>query len=198
MSGLRERKKAKTHAAIQEHAMRLFAEQGYEATTVEQIAAAADVSPSTLFRYFPTKQDIVLHDALDPLLFAAFGEQPPELSPIQALRASMSAVFSGLTPEDLALEYERQVLILSVPDLRARMLDDLAVTIHQVAEVLAARVGRSADELPVRAFAGAVIGAGIGVWLTSSGSEPLTARGMADLMAEFDAAMVFLDGGLHL
>lgn len=80
MSGLRERKKAKTHAAIQEHAMRLFAEQGYEATTVEQIAAAAEVSPSTLFRYFPTKQDIVLHDALDPLLFAAFGEQPPELS----------------------------------------------------------------------------------------------------------------------
>ncbi len=115
MSGLRERKKAKTHAAIQEHAMRLFAEQGYEATTVEQIAAAAEVSPSTLFRYFPTKQDIVLHDALDPLLFAAFGEQPPELSPIQALRASMAAVFSGLTPEDLALEYERQELILWSP-----------------------------------------------------------------------------------
>ena len=198
MSGLRERKKAKTHAAIQEHAMRLFAEQGYEATTVEQIAAAAEVSPSTLFRYFPTKQDIVLHDALDPLLFAAFGEQPPELSPIQALRASMAAVFSGLTPEDLALEYERQELILSVPDLRARMLDDLAITIRQVAEVLAARVGRSADELPVRAFAGAVIGAGIGVWLTASGEAPLTAQGMADLMKDFDAAMVFLDGGLRL
>lgn len=78
------------------------------------------------------------------------------------------------------------------------MLDDLAVTIRQIAEVLAARVGRSADELPVRAFAGAVIGAGIGVWLTGSGSAPLTAQGMADLMKDFDAAMVFLDGGLRL
>ncbi len=59
-------------------------------------------------------------------------------------------------------------------------------------------MGRSADELPVRAFAGAVIGAGIGVWLTASGSAPLTAQGMADLMKDFDAAMVFLDGGLRL
>jgi transcriptional regulator GlxA family with amidase domain len=53
--GLRERKKTKTRAAIREHALRLFREQGYEATTVEQIAEAAEVSHSTFFRYFPTK-----------------------------------------------------------------------------------------------------------------------------------------------
>src|SRR5690348_5485874 len=87
--GLRERKKAKTRAAIQRHALRLFREQGYEATTVNQIAEAAEISPSTFFRYFPTKEDVVLYDAVDPVAFAAFEAQPRELSPIEALRRTL-------------------------------------------------------------------------------------------------------------
>ncbi len=194
LTGLRERKKVRTHEAIQEAALRLFHKQGYAATTVEQIAEAAEVSPSTFFRYFPSKEDVVIHDALDPLLLAAFGEQPAELSPIQALRASMAAVFGALSPDELALERERQELVLAVPELRERMLDDLAATIRVYAEALAARVGRSADELRVRAFAGAVFGAGIAVWLTSSEGGP-----MPDYMEQFDAAMAWLDDcGLRL
>jgi AcrR family transcriptional regulator len=193
LSGLRERKKAKTHLAIQEAALRLFRAQGYEATTVEQIAAAAEVSPSTYFRYFPTKEDVVIHDALDPLLFASFAEQPAELSPIQALRASMAAVFGALTPEELAFEYERQELILGVPELRARMLDDLAATFQGFAEALASRVGRSPDDLEVRAFAGAVLGAGIAVWLAGPPGEKV-----GDFIGQFDAAMAYLDSGLRL
>src|SRR5215467_5528655 len=95
--GLRERKKAKTRAAIQQHALRLIQEQGYEATTIEQIAEAAEVSPSTFFRYFPTKEDVVLYDDLDPLLFAAFEAQPAELNPIQAMRCALREVFTSLT-----------------------------------------------------------------------------------------------------
>ncbi len=200
MSGLRERKKARTHEAIQEAALRLFRTQGYEVTTVEQIAAAAEVSPSTFFRYFPTKEDVVIHDALDPLLFAAFAEQPPELSPIQAMRAGMAAVFGALTPDQLALERERQDLILGVPELRARMLDDLATTIRGFTEALAARVGRSADDVSVRAFAGAVIGAGIAVWLTVADAVPVEGyHGVPAYMEQFDAALVWLDDcGLRL
>src|SRR5579871_1515510 len=86
--GLRERKKARTRAALREHALRLFREQGYQATTVEQIAAAAEVSPSTFFRYFPTKEDLVLQDDMDTRIVAAFEQQPPGLGPIAAVRAA--------------------------------------------------------------------------------------------------------------
>src|SRR5919198_3405569 len=84
--GLRERKKARTRAAIREHALRLFREQGYEATTVEQIAEAAEVSPSTFFRYFPTKEDVVMVDDIDPMMVAAFNAEPPDTPPLRALR----------------------------------------------------------------------------------------------------------------
>ena len=60
--GLRERKKAETRAAIQHEALRLFRVQGYDETTTEQIAEAAEDPPSTLFRYFPSKEDLALTD----------------------------------------------------------------------------------------------------------------------------------------
>src|ERR1700748_138925 len=86
-SGLRERKKARTRATIRQEALRLFREQGYQATTVEQIAAAAEVSPSTFFRYFPTKGDVALQDDMDTRMIEALEQQPPELGSIAAMRA---------------------------------------------------------------------------------------------------------------
>jgi hypothetical protein len=82
----RERKKAKTRSAIQALAPRPFQEQGYDATTVQQIIEEAEVSESTFFRYFPTKSDVVLMDDLDPLIVEALQRQPEELSVLQALR----------------------------------------------------------------------------------------------------------------
>ena len=192
--GLRERKKAKTKAAIQQHALRLFRQQGYQATTVEQIAEAAEVSPSTFFRYFPTKEDVVLYDVLDPPVVAAFRAQPAELSPIQALRGAMRHVFADLPAEELEVQRERDQLIRSVPELRAAMLNEFARNLDLLAELVAERVGRRADELAVRTLAGAVIGVGVAVWYTAA-DQTMT---MTDALAQIDAGLAQLEAGLPL
>src|SRR5215468_8179960 len=100
--GLRERKKQKTRWSIQEHALRLFREQGYEQTTVDQIAAAAEISPSTFFRYFKTKEDVVLQDDYDPLLVRSLEAAPADLRPVPALRHAMRTAFSTLDEAERA------------------------------------------------------------------------------------------------
>ena len=104
--GLRERKKAGTRAAIQRHALRLFREQGYEATTVGQIAGAADISESTFFRYFPTKEDVVRWDEFDPLLVEAIWAQPAgadQLSGPLRLLSDVMAERAGRQPDEFAV-----------------------------------------------------------------------------------------------
>ncbi len=190
--GLRERKKAKTRAAIQQHALRLFREQGYDATTVEQIAAAAEVSPSTFFRYFPTKEDVVLWDAFDPLILEAFKAQPAELSPLEALRRALAAAWAGLSKEEMAEQRERMALIISVPELRARALDELVGGVQLLAELVAERVGRPADDFAARNMAAAVVGVGIAA-IVAAAEDP-----DADLGALMDAGLAHLEAGLPL
>jgi AcrR family transcriptional regulator len=158
MSGLRERKKAKTRAAIQEHALRLFRDQGYAETTVQEIAAAAEISPATFFRYFPTKEDTIVLDRLDPLMIELFRNQPAELSPTDALRASIRQSLDTLTEDEWALESERQRLVMNAAELRVRMLDQLYEGIDLLASLAAERTGRAPDDIAVRAWAGAVVG----------------------------------------
>src|SRR5882762_11103969 len=102
--GLRERKKIQTRETIQREAYRLFDENGYANTTVDQIADAAEVSPSTFFRYFPTKEDVVLGDDYDALMVEAFRAQPAGRTPMQAIRAAMRATFADLPDDALARE----------------------------------------------------------------------------------------------
>jgi AcrR family transcriptional regulator len=167
--GLRERKKAKTRAAIREHALRLFREQGYDATTVEQIAEAAEVSHTTFFRYFPTKEDVVLQDDMELLWINALRAQPPDIPPVAALRASLHDAFASLSAGDLAKIRETAGFALSVPAVRARMLDELSRTTQVMATAIAERTGRSPDDFEVRTFVGAALGVALSSWFTAQG-----------------------------
>src|ERR671913_281731 len=117
-AGLRERKKARTRAEIQRQALRLFRERGYEATTVARIAEAAEVSESTFFRYFPTKEDVVFWDEFDPLIFEAFRAQPAELGSIRVLRGSIRDAMARASAPGRGDRRGRLELLLSVPPLR--------------------------------------------------------------------------------
>jgi AcrR family transcriptional regulator len=186
--GLRERKKAKTRDAIQREALRLIAKQGYHATTVEQIADAAEVSPSTFFRYFPTKEDVVLHDELDPRLLESLRAQPSELGLIAALRRTMRDVFDGLSEAEAARELQRHELARSVPELRARTLDQYAGGLDMLSQAFAERLDRPAGDVAIRALAGAVIGVGMAAILTA-GDRP------EDFVEQFDAHLAQLEAG---
>jgi AcrR family transcriptional regulator len=190
--GLRERKKAKTRAAIQREALRLFREQGYDETTVSQIAEAVEISPSTFFRYFPSKEDVVLYDDLDPLLFAAFEVQPVELSPVQAIRGALREVFAQLPADEMAQQMERSRWILGIPELRTRVLEQFIETMQMLSALLAKRVGRPADDPKVQMFAGALMGVLISALLTGIG-EP-----KADFLALVDESLAYLEAGLPL
>lgn len=175
--GLRERKKAGTRTAIQHHAVRLFREQGYDATSIEQIADAAGVSHRTVFRYFPTKESLVTADDTGARLAAACRAQPAGLGPVAALRAALRDVLADL---DIAAKRDRQALVLGVPALWAASLPSITATRDVLAELVAERLDRPADSPRVRALAGAVFGVLLSVWLDWAADPDLDAPEVLD------------------
>jgi AcrR family transcriptional regulator len=191
--GLRERKKLKTRRAIQEHALRLFLAEGYDATTVEQISAAAEVSPSTFFRYFPTKEDVVITDEYDPLIAESLRRQPAELSPVEALRRTLREIVGTMLITDRQRILERVTLSMSVPALRARQWENMQETQQLIAQMVAERLGRSPDEFELRAFSAALLG----VWQVTI-TTWVAEGGESDLLALLEQALDYLSAGCPL
>lgn len=190
--GRRERKKLRTRALIQREALRLFLEKGFEATTIEEIAEAADIAPSTFFNYFPTKEDVVLQDDLDPVLLEAIHVEPAGLGPIAMLRNAIHHVFSRLTPEQNAIFRRRLALMASNPTLRAAFLNQSASQLDEIVAVVARRAGRSSDDFAVRNLAGALLGVMMATFLTAANDPD------ADLLGLTDQALAHLEAGLPL
>ena len=191
--GLRERKKARTRHLIQSHALRLFREQGYKETSVEEIAEAAEVSPSTVFHYFPTKADLVIYDAMDEQLAEAFRAVPADVGLLEAVRQAMWQTFGSAPPGDVDIQLERERLMRTVPELRAAMLEEFTRTMHVFSELLAERSGRPANDEKLEALSGAVIGIGLAAWLGGDG------EGMTQSFLErIDRGMAWLGSGFDL
>jgi AcrR family transcriptional regulator len=150
---LRERKKAATRQRIQDEAMRLFLERGYEATTVEEIAAAAGVSHMTFFRHYPSKDDVVALDDYDPLMAELIRTRPADEHPVERVRATVLAGLAAVYADNRDTILARAQLIQSTPGLRARALDNQRATEALFASALAPPGGEDALEVQVLAAA---------------------------------------------
>ncbi|MET9210966.1 MULTISPECIES: TetR family transcriptional regulator [unclassified Nocardia] len=184
---LRERKKERTRRTIRVEAFRLFREQGYTETTVEQIAAAAEVSPSTFFRYFPTKEQLVIADDQDALMIEALAAQPRGKHPLTAFRNALEAVYAAMPAADLAFEQERQALLYHVPELRPAIGLEFQRSIELAAQLMAEYTGRTADDFEVRIAAGAMIGTMLAIVTTT----PVNAENAGHALRFLQAGLPF-------
>src|SRR5699024_9769219 len=122
----------------------------------------------TFFRYFPSKEETVLYDRLDPILIESLLKQPADLSLVAAVRAATREVFAGLDSTQSELEQARQRLIFFAPELRNRMIDQFTEGLELLNDAVAQRAGRHSDDLDVRVFSGAIIGVVISSYLAAA------------------------------
>ncbi|WP_455713806.1 TetR/AcrR family transcriptional regulator [Streptomyces rubrogriseus] len=175
--GLRERKKIKTREAIRAAAYGLIRQQGYEATTVEQIAERAEVSPSTVLRYFPTREDIVLTDEYDPVMAAELAARPAGEPWSDSLRHVLRKALDLGAGEEAELARLRTRLLAEVPAVRARMLENMSATGRMLARAIADRTGLDPAGLEVRIVSMSLVGGLMEVsryWAEHDHEESLT------------------------
>jgi AcrR family transcriptional regulator len=206
VTGLRERKKARTRRGISEAAIALFLERGYEQVSVAEIAEAAEVSKRTLFAYFPTKDDLVLHRFADHEDEPArvVRDRPAGAAPLDALHGHLRAALerrdpiTGLCDEPGVVRFYR--LLLDTPSLSSALVryqsggeDALASALHAAAPAVAR------PELTARLAAGQIL---IALRTLAHANQTRIAAGRAaddlaaEATAEADQAFELLRTGL--
>jgi AcrR family transcriptional regulator len=163
-TGLRERKKEATRLLIAETARHLFAERGFEAVTVADVARAADVAPKTVFNYFPTKEDLFYSrlEAFEEEMLAAVRERDAGRSVLAAFRDFLLGQGGVLAigDDDEATRQMRTVtrVITESPALLARERQVMSRYEEALAAMITAEVGAAADAVEPRAAANALLG----------------------------------------
>jgi TetR/AcrR family transcriptional regulator, regulator of mycofactocin system len=182
------RKRVTSRAELEQAAFGLFAANGFEQTTVDQIAAAAGIARRTFFRYFPSKNDVpwgAFEDELERMR-VRLKACPAQIPLMDAIRLALID-FNQVEPAQVPLHRRRMELILRVPALLAHSTLRLGAWRQVIAEFVAERTGRRSDELAPQAIAHAILGVAVAAyehWLDDES---------ADLGALLDDAMRHLD-----
>jgi AcrR family transcriptional regulator len=190
-ASLRDRKRTRIKRMLQAEALRLFAEKGYEATTVEDIADAAAISPRTFFRYFPSKEDVVVWDEHD-MLAPEFWESRPAGEPVaESVRAFFRQGLKGLYDQDRDRLLARLRLIFTIREIRARYWSDQAGNPSVIGSWLADR-DTPPDDLQVRVvFLAIMYAAAVALERWQAGG------GKGDILVLFDQAVDALAAGMR-
>jgi AcrR family transcriptional regulator len=178
----RQRKKTATRGRIRASALRLFREQGYDTTTVEQIAAAAGVSHMTFFRYFPAKEDVVLSDDYDPLIASAIAQTPATWPVIRRIRTVLAEGLRLIYDTNRDTLFDQVKLIVATPALRDRLWADQVATQQLILQALSAGQDEQRPSFQTRVTVAACLAAAstaILTWVESDGTLELP-----DLMAQ--------------
>jgi AcrR family transcriptional regulator len=189
--GHRERKKEQTHRAIADAAMRLFAERGFAATTISDIAEAADVAPRTFFAYFPSKEDVVFADFDDytSSLQQRLDERGPGETTFDALRSWIGDLIDTEDPAEDERDSIRKQLTCEHEGLEAHERQLMSRFEAIIAASVAEDLGDAPDDLGPRLVAAAAIAA-------LKSLETTGRKSGADAHAVVDEAFAFLHGGI--
>jgi AcrR family transcriptional regulator len=192
--GLRERKKQRTRETIARAAHELFAERGYHATTLPDIAEAADVSTRTIFAYFPSKEDILFSDftVMKEALAQALAERPEGQDALETVRQFILSLHEA---EKSDLDDELRVCVESDETLRHH----LRARIAQLEELIAPAIAKDLDAAPddVRPqVVAASLTAAFNVLSERGGGSTRKPKSGAEMAAAIDPVITFLRGGL--
>jgi len=169
-------KSERTRHRLQQEALRLFTERGFDEVSVEEVARTAGVSHMTFFRHFPTKESVVLDDPYDPLLGAAVAAQSADLPALERVRRALLEAWEAIDEPGDEMTRKRIELAAAHPSLRARVWENN----QRTEEVMVEALTRSGvDRLESRVAAGATLGAltaALFDWAESTDGETLGER----------------------
>lgn len=177
---------------IQEAALDLFDARGYEDVSIEEIAEAALVSPSSIYRWFGTKEQVVLYDDFDVDFGQAIDDELRDHPPVEAVRRAISRLLAGFFERDEALSRRKIRYWLSEPALQRAQLEATEESVRQTAAALARAMGRPAEDLEVQVTSAALI------WSMVAAVRHWHAAGYAtSLEDELNASLAILERGLR-